>query len=100
MHIGISIKKLRTKLKMSQNDFAKACGISMSYLSEIERGLKNPTIDIVLKIATAFNVKVSEIIDESPTTPLTPELKQIVETLTDFKPEQINLLNDFLKSLK
>lgn len=100
MNIGEKIKELREKTKMSRNDFAKVAGISASYLSEIERGLKQPTLNILNKISEAFDIKISEIIGESHGTPLTPELKKIVETLREFKPEQIELLNDFLKSLK
>ncbi len=73
--------------------------ISTSYLSEIERGIKNPTFDILFKISKAFNVKIFEIIGETPGTPLTPELMEMVETLRDFKPEQLKLLNKFLKTL-
>lgn len=100
MNVGEKIKELREKTKMSRSDFAKVAGISASYLSEIERGLKKPTLNILNKISQAFNVKISEIIGETPGTPLTPELKEIVETLRDFEPEQVVLLKDFLKSLK
>jgi transcriptional regulator with XRE-family HTH domain len=100
MNIGSKIKDLRMKMKMSQNDFAKASGISVSYLSEIERGLKKPTFEIVFRISEAFNINISQLIGETPGTPLTPELKEIVETLNSFKPNQIKLLNDFLDSIK
>lgn len=100
MDIGAKIKTLRKELKMTQKDFAKACNISASYLSELERGQKRPTFDIIHKISIATNVKISDFAEESNGTPLTPELKEIVETLRDFKPEQIKLLKDFLASLK
>jgi len=100
MEIGSKIKGLRIKLKMTQKDFAKACNISTSYLSELERGLKRPTFDIIHKISIATNVKISDLAEESDGIPLTPELKEIVETLRGFDPEQIKLLKDFLASLK
>ena len=100
MDIGAKIKEMRQKMKMSRKEFAKAAGISASYLSEIERGLKRPTVDIILKISKAFNLKISELLDEIPSTPMSPELKELVETLRNFKPEQVKLLSEFLKSLK
>jgi len=100
MDIGFKIKELRKSMKMSQSDFAKASGISASYLSEIERGYKKPTFDIVFRIAEAFNIKIAQLIGETPGTPLTPEVKEIVDILSHFEPDQVKLLRDFLKSLK
>lgn len=39
-------------------------------------------------------------LDEIPSNPMSPELKELVETLRDFKPEQVKLLSEFLKSIK
>jgi len=100
MDIGSKIKELRQKMKMSRKDFSQAAGISASYLSEIERGLKRPTVDIILKISKAFNLKVSELLDEIPSNPMSPEVKELIDTLRDFKPEQVKLLSEFLKSIK
>lgn len=100
MDIGAKIREMRQKMKMSRKAFSQATGISASYLSEIERGIKRPTVDIILKISKAFNLKVSELLDETPSNPMNPELKELVETLRDFKPEQVKLLSEFLKSIK
>lgn len=50
------IKKERKKLGISRRQFAITCGISPSYLGEIERGeKKNPSADTLEKIRKGLN---------------------------------------------
>ena len=102
MNIGERIKNIRQELGMSRRAFSEATGVSASYLAELERGLKRPTIDILSKIAQACNLSLSDILDESqkPALPLGPELQELVETVRGFKPRQIKLLSQFLKEIK
>jgi len=52
MNIGKSIIKLRVnKLNQSQRFFADQIGITQSYLSQIENGKKQPSTDLLQKIA-------------------------------------------------
>jgi len=85
---------------MTRKSFSEATGISVSYLSEVERDLKRPAVDIILKISNAFNISVADIIGDSLVTPLNPEMKDLVETLRNFKPDRIRQLNEFLKTIK
>jgi transcriptional regulator with XRE-family HTH domain len=64
MNIGNNIKNARLKLKFSRDDIQLSTGINKSYLGEIERNEKNPTIQVLLKIASFFNITVSELIGE------------------------------------
>ena len=58
--IGLRIKELRlTKANMSQNDFAKKIGIDRTYLSRIESGRHNITIDTIITICDALGVSLS-----------------------------------------
>lgn len=45
---------------MSQCTLALMCGVSQSYLSRLESGSKNPSFDLLVKIAFALNVSLSE----------------------------------------
>lgn len=102
MNIGEQIKTIRQELGMSRRAFSEAAGISDSYLAELEKGKKQPTVNILSKIANAFNISISDILGESenPTLPLRPELTELVETAKGFKPQQIKLLSQFLKELR
>jgi len=74
-------------------------GVSASYLSEIELGTKNPTVEILQKICNAFDITLQELLQEMPPSPIKPEVREIAKTLSDFSYEDIQLLNEFLKSV-
>ncbi len=59
--IGKQIKRLRARLKLTQDKLAEKVNISPKYLSNIERGLENPTLDTFLRLAKCLNVELGEI---------------------------------------
>ncbi|MCL1880789.1 MAG: helix-turn-helix domain-containing protein [Oscillospiraceae bacterium] len=61
---GNNLKMLRKLQKLNQETLAHNAGISVAYLSELERGMKCPTIDIVIKISNVLRVPASELLDE------------------------------------
>jgi transcriptional regulator with XRE-family HTH domain len=71
MEIGGAIKALRQEQVLSLDLLAGRSGVSRAMLSEIERGMKNPTVRIVMQIAAALGTTVAALIGESPT-PETP----------------------------
>lgn len=56
------IKEVRLKKKMSQGDVAKILGVHRSYISGLERGVRNPSLLTVQKIAKALVVSIKEIL--------------------------------------
>jgi transcriptional regulator with XRE-family HTH domain len=59
--VGTRIKLLRGK--RSQEDLAHEAGISTSTLSRLERGLHQPSLSTLRKIATALGVSLVDLID-------------------------------------
>jgi len=59
--LGKNIKLLRTRRGLSQADFAEKANISITFLSNIERGIKYPQPEILSKIANALGVDVNEL---------------------------------------
>ncbi len=59
VQLGMRIRYLRKKKGMSQEDLALESGINKNYLSDVERGSRNPTIVVIEKIATALEVSLS-----------------------------------------
>lgn len=53
---GRAVRTLREEREMTLEALADAAGVSASYLSEVERGLKRPSTDVVAKIAEAFGM--------------------------------------------
>ena len=47
---------------MTQEELSFAAGIDRSYISQLERNLKSPTVDILFRICDALKVNASELI--------------------------------------
>lgn len=52
-----NVRVLREKADISQDVFADMVGVHRTYMSGIERGKRNPSIDVVERIATALSVE-------------------------------------------
>ena len=59
--LGKNIKILRARRGLSQADFSEKADISITFLSNIERGIKYPQPDMLSKIAGALGVNVNEL---------------------------------------
>jgi transcriptional regulator with XRE-family HTH domain len=57
-----NIKNKRASLALSQEKLAFLAGIDRTYMSEVERELANPTIEVLLKIANALDIKPHELL--------------------------------------
>lgn len=61
--IGRNIALLRKKRKLTQEDLAGLAEMDRSYLSEIENGYKNLSVNALLAIARALKVSVKELLE-------------------------------------
>lgn len=61
--IGLRIKELRKHKGLSQEKVAEKAETSPNYLSRMERGTENPTLDMLIKISDALDVEMREIFD-------------------------------------
>jgi transcriptional regulator with XRE-family HTH domain len=61
--LGANVRRLRVEKGWSQEDYADRAGIHRTYVSDIERGRRNPTIAIVEKLAKALKVAASTLIE-------------------------------------
>jgi transcriptional regulator with XRE-family HTH domain len=57
------MRRLREAKHLSQEQFAFEAGIHRTYVSDLERGVRNPTITIVEKVAMALGVTASELLE-------------------------------------
>ena len=56
------ISRLRHEREISQEELADKADIHRTYVSQIERGLKSPTLPVLIKIAKALNTTASHIL--------------------------------------
>jgi transcriptional regulator with XRE-family HTH domain len=65
--VGLNLKRFREERGFSQEAFADHCGLHRTYISGIERGVRNPTVLIVEKIAKALKVSAADLLQDIKT---------------------------------
>lgn len=68
--LGPFLKELRTSRKLTQQQLADVVGVDRNYLFYLEKGLSDPTLGVLLGLATGFGLSFSEL------------AKQIEDTIT------------------
>lgn len=58
---GHRFREARRNAKLSQQDIERLSGIPQSYISNIERGLENPTLETVTRLAAAVGKSLSDL---------------------------------------
>ena len=62
--IGGSIRRARTERRRTLRDVSKEARVSLGYLSEIERGRKEPSSELLAAICEALSLPLPELLDE------------------------------------
>jgi transcriptional regulator with XRE-family HTH domain len=61
---GDAVRRLRADRGFSQEDFAAHAGISRTYMSEIERGVTNVSLDTIDKLARGLELGLGKLFHE------------------------------------
>ena len=59
---GQKVRKMRLQKKMSQGDIARILGVHRTYISGLERGVRNPSLLTIQKVAKALRVNAKNLI--------------------------------------
>jgi len=60
--VGRNVRRLRLQKGLTQEQLSVASGFSQQYLSDLERGLRNPTVVSVYELAQAMGVNYLELL--------------------------------------
>lgn len=61
-HKMIGLKKLRKARKLSQSDLAEIMGLRQCQVSQMESGLADPKLSLLIRLAGFFGVKIDDLI--------------------------------------
>ena len=64
-NIGNNIRTIRKQQHLTQIDLAVIVGIDRAYLSEIENGRTNITINLLYAVADALNTPIAQLLSEN-----------------------------------
>lgn len=59
--VGKNIRRLRESKGLSQEAFAELAGLHRTYVSGIERGVRNPTLTIMERVADSLEVSIADL---------------------------------------
>lgn len=60
--MGENVRALRQSLSLSQEELAFRAGVDRTYISQIERGVGNPSVLVLVKIAATLGVELQELL--------------------------------------
>ncbi len=89
MNLGTTIKNIRKQKGFTQVDFANKCGITQTYLSQIENNLKEPNLSTLKSISLNLSLPL----------PIIFFLSMDEEDVSPQKRDAFNFVNPSIKSL-
>jgi transcriptional regulator with XRE-family HTH domain len=69
--VGARLREARRQRGLNQKQLAKLAGIDRGYLGEIEQGSRNPTFNVMCRLACACEVEVTYFVPPHPDKPQT-----------------------------
>jgi len=63
--LGMTIKRQRTSLGISQQELAHRAGLHRTYISDLERGARNPSVESIEKLAAALQISVAKLFEQA-----------------------------------
>lgn len=63
--IGAALRRLRKGAGMSQEELADRAAVHRTFVSQIERGLRNPTLEVIGRLADALGMSASSLVAEA-----------------------------------
>lgn len=61
-NFGLHLRKLRQEKKLTQEELADRAGMHFTYIGQIERGLRNPSLVNLHKLAKALKVTAGQLL--------------------------------------
>ena len=63
--LGAELTDRRAKAKLTQQRLADLLGYDVSYIGQIERAEKSPTLETLISVATVFRTRLSDLLKAS-----------------------------------
>jgi len=60
--IAVNLKNIRKSQNIAQERLALEAGVDRTFVSKIERGIGNPSLDVLLRLANRLGVSLSDLL--------------------------------------
>lgn len=99
-NLGQRIREERQKLNLTQEKLSETINVTTTYIGQIERGERRPTLDTLIKISNALGVSIDYLLRES-ITPASDNLMNLWIQLThDLSDDEKEMIIDLIKVIK
>ena len=101
--LGKRLRQIRIQKGYTQQALAQKADIGTVYLGEIERGLKMPSLNILIKIIEELDVSADYVLRDALSSGGTYVFDEITDKLKDLTPQQrktaVDILNAYIRNL-
>ncbi len=97
--IGSNIKAIRGKNKLSQERLAEMAGVTLGYISKLERDKADPSAKILKKIAIALNSSCDRLVFEEGERDPNDDVALLFEAVTRLPEQKKELVREFLEAI-
>lgn len=103
-YIGNKLNSIRNQQSLSLEEVSFLASVNTAHLSQIERGIGNPTIETLYKICQSLNYSLKDLFSDAPETakqfPKTEVTGKILIQIAQFSPAQQKELLNIIHSCK
>ncbi len=98
--IGYRIRKKRNQLGLSQEDLAATCNLTQPFIGSIERGIRNPSLNTIIKIANALNVRTDYLLSDSLISKNKNQFEYTASLMSDLDDYEVECINNTIVQMK
>ena len=98
--IGRRVRKLREERHLTQEALAEAAGVSVPYVSHIERGIKKPSLGTLLRLSAALDVTVDALLRGNQPAEANAFFSDVQELLNDCSQKERKVLLEIAAAVK
>ena len=98
--IGRRVRKLREERHLTQEALAEAAGVSVPYVSHIERGIKKPSLGTLLRLSAVLGVTVDTLLRGNQPAEANAFYSDVQELLDDCSQKERKVLLEIAAAVK
>ena len=98
--LGRRIREERQKLNLTQEKLSESINVSTTYIGQIERGERCPTLDTLIKISNSLGVSIYYLLRESVTPSSTALMNLWIQLTRDLSDNEMKMIIELVNVIK
>lgn len=98
--LGRRIREERQKLNLTQEKLSEAINVSTTYIGQIERGERCPTLDTLIRISNSLGVSIDYLLQESVTPSSTNLMNLWLQLTRDLSDNDMKMIIELINVIK